>query len=88
MDSCTVKISSQGVTFNLEVNESESLLRNLIYALNARRMILSDAGFYNIVIRLITHPPITVITRPHTHSHNNSIYPNDFDGGVHEIPCK
>ena len=88
VDSCTVKISSQGVTFDLEVNESESLQRNLIYALNARRMILSDAGFYNIIIRLITHPPITVITRPHTHSHNNSIYPNDFDGGVHEIPCK
>ncbi len=61
----------------------QSIINNVIVCLRAEEVIISDAGLFNIVIKLKTCPVLTVVTRAHEHSHNNLLYKKiKFNGTV------
>ncbi len=62
------------------------LLTNIILAIRSSRAIVSDAGIFNILIRLNECPRLKVYTRNPLHSHNKEIYKIPFDGQVYDYP--
>ena len=60
----------------------QSIKYNIRLCMNSTLSILSDAGIYNIIIRLKKHPKLFILTRPHKHSHNNLIYKIKFNGKI------
>ena len=62
------------------------LLTNIMLAIRSKRAIVSDAGIFNILIRINECPKIQVYTRNPVHTHNKQIYKIPFDGQVHDYP--
>lgn len=64
------------------------LLTNIMLAIRSSRAIVSDAGIFNILIRLKERPRLKVYTRDSesTHSFNKEIYKVPIDGKVYDFP--
>lgn len=62
------------------------LLTNIILAIRSSRAIVSDAGIFNILVRLNERPNLTVYTRAASNSYNKEIYALPFDGKVYDYP--
>lgn len=64
------------------LSTSQSIINNVIIALKAGEVVISDAGIFNLLIRFKACPPLTVVTRKHSHSHNNLLYKIKFNGTI------
>jgi len=60
----------------------ESILFNVALSLYATKTIISDAGLFNIIIKFKECKDLKVITRKHSHSHNNLLYKIQFNGKI------
>ncbi|OCX53932.1 hypothetical protein BEL04_06535 [Mucilaginibacter sp. PPCGB 2223] len=60
-----------------------SIINNVLTCLRASHVIISDAGLFNLVIKFVNCPALTVVTRAHNHSHNRSLYKSiKFNGTI------
>jgi len=59
-----------------------SIINNVVLCLKAAKVIISDAGLFNVVIKFNNCPDLTVVTRNHNHSHNNLLYKIKFNGTI------
>lgn len=68
----------------VDIGSESSFRKKINIAINAKKIICSDAGLYNALIRLERRPEMIVYTRNHIHTHDQAIYGDcKFDGGVH-----
>lgn len=70
------------------LNDYNSLVINIFFAINAEECVISDSVIFNILIRLKTHPNMKVYTRNPFHSHYSKLYPINFNGNVFYIKKK
>jgi hypothetical protein len=69
----------------INIDSLNTLGFNIFIASSANSVVLSDAGFYNVFIRICSSYSLTIFTRCHTHTHNRKIYPQPFDGCIYKV---
>ena len=82
----TLRVKTSDKEYNISLDSRRCFCEKVHIAMNARKIICSDAALFNALIRLNIRKPLTVLTRDHVHPHDKVLYKKcRFDGGLHEF---
>jgi len=86
LSNTTLRVTEDGKERSIQLTASRCFAEKIKIAINADKIVCSDAALFNALVRIDHHVPITVKTRYHFHSHDKFLYRNcSFDGSLHEL---